>query len=138
MKGRNTRRILLLAASVFVVAASLGYYFFNKGPVNVKNASGKKVEATELYQAFVSNSIAAQQNFNGKVLEVKGSVEAVTTNQENEKLVLLKTNESGAYINCTVEEKELTHLVKGDVVSVKGICKGIGEAEPDLGIKADL
>lgn len=123
---------------MLIVASAISFYFYNKGPVDVEHASAKKVEAVDLYRAYASDSVSAQQQFNGEVLEVKGMVEELKLNQQNEQLVLLKTGEEGAYINCTIEEKQPATISKGDMVSLKGICNGLGQAEPDLGIKADL
>lgn len=138
MKASNKKGLLLLGAGIFLAASVFAYYLYNKGPIDVKNASAKKITAEALYTAYLSDSITAQQYYNGKVVEVQGSIKEVTRNQKNEPVVLLLTKEEDAFVNCTIEEKDLASLVKGETVSLKGICNGLGQAEPDLGIKADL
>jgi hypothetical protein len=138
MKGSNRMMLALLAGVLIIGIIATGFYLYNKGPVDVKNASAKKIDASELYKAFSMDSLDAQKNFSGKVLEVKGKVEGISSNQQLQKFLLLNTGEEGAFVNCTLEETDNLALVKGDIVSVKGICKGLGEADPELGIKADL
>lgn len=138
MKLAYRNKWLVFAAIGLIGTCAFAYYQYNKGPVNIKSASAQKIEAVQLYKAYTSDSVSAQKNFNGKVLEVRGKIEALTSNQNNEKLLLLNTGEEDAFVNCTLEEENVEGLSKGDMVSLKGICTGLGQAEPDLGIKADL
>lgn len=120
------------------MAFSAGYYFYNKGPVNIKTATAQKVEASTLYNAFISDSLAAQKNYSGKILIVTGSVSQTSLNQEGKPIILLKTATGSGFINCTLDEKLSADIKENQTIQLKGICSGLGEADADLGIQPDL
>ena len=135
---RKTKKTILVAVLlVAVLGASVGYYLYNKGPMDVKNSSAIKITATELYDLFSKDSTAALKKYAGKVLLVKGLVNSVSVNQQKEKLILLKTTADGASINCTMEE-DPGNISATHEVNIQGICSGIGQGDEDLGIKADV
>lgn len=137
MNGKIKKMIWSLLLLLLVCFGAVGYYLFNKGPVDVKNSSGKKVDAVELYKAFSTDSVTAQKKYSDQILEVKGQVNSVTVNRDNNQVVTIQTNTEAAFINCTLEEND-QWFRPGETVSIKGICSGIGQGEPDLGIKGDV
>jgi uncharacterized protein (DUF1330 family) len=134
----KVKRNILVSLLLFVLsAAAIGYYLFTKGPVDVRESSALKINAVELYEQFSSDSTAALKNYTGKVLQVTGEVNSVSHNQKKEKVILLKTNTGGAFINCTMEQDPGIISINTHV-NIKGICSGIGQGDEDLGIKADV
>lgn len=137
MNRKSKKSILISLLLIVLLAAAFGYYLFNKGPVDVKNSSAIKTNAAALYDKFDTDSAAAFKNYSGKILEVSGEVTAVSENQEKATIILLKTNAGGASVNCTMEE-DPGEIKINDRVNIKGICSGMGQADEDLGIKADV
>jgi tRNA_anti-like len=133
----NRRKISGGILLICLAGASAGYYLFNKGPLNVKNAHAIKTSAVTLYHEYAADSIAAQKKYASGILQVSGMVSKIAGNEQGEMIVLLKTNTDGAFINCTLHEKA-PGIKQNDSVEVKGICTGMGQGEPDLGIKGDL
>lgn len=119
------------------MGAAFGYYLYNKGPVDVKNSSGIKINAEDLYNSFSTDSVSAQKKYSNRILNVHGIINNITTNVENKQIVTLKTSTDAAYINCVLEETT-QQINTGEEVNIKGICSGIGQGEPDLGIKGDV
>lgn len=117
--------------------ACIGFYVYNKGPVDVKHSKAIHVNANELYSIFSSDSIKANKKFISRVVEVRGEISKVSFNSMQQKIVLIKTDAQGAYINCTLEET-VENINESDIVSIKGICNGIGQYDADLGIMGDL
>ncbi|MBK7306957.1 MAG: hypothetical protein IPO01_04120 [Chitinophagaceae bacterium] len=130
------KNIIIIFLAVIIIAGAIGFYFYNKGPVNVKNAAAIKTEAAALYQSFLKDSTVAKKTYLNNVLEVSGLVMKVSKNQENQVIVMLQTNESGAYVNCTMEE--VAGLAENKQVTLKGICTGMGMGDADLGIMGDV
>ena len=90
--NRKAKNIFILLLLVALLAAVFGYYLFNKGPVDVRNSTAIKANATELYEQFNTDSTVALKKYSGKILQVTGEVTAVSLNQEKQKIILLKTN----------------------------------------------
>jgi uncharacterized protein (DUF1330 family) len=135
---RNARKnILLILLLIVVLTASFGYYLFNKGPLDVKNSVGIETSATALYEQFNSDTASASKKYAGKIVAVTGEVNTVSVNQQKEKIILLKTNTVGASINCTMEE-DPGNINVNSKITIKGICSGLGQADEELGLKADL
>ncbi len=131
------KNIVFFILAIIIIAGAIGFYLFNKGPVNVKNAQAVKVDAAILYQAFLKDSVQGRQTYANKILEVTGMVTKVSKNQQNQVIVMLQTNEGGAYINCTMED-EAVSLTENQQAVLKGICTGMGMGDPDLGILGDV
>lgn len=137
MKKKTKKVAWLVVLLLAISGAAVGYYLFNKGPRDVKSSRGIKVQAAELYRIFSTDSATAYTKYSNQVLETTGTVETFTTNSEQVQLVTLKTGTEGAFINCTLEENN-QNISAGVLVTLKGICTGIGEGDPDLGIKGDV
>lgn len=134
----KTKRIIILAViGIALIGGAYGYYLYNKGPQDIEHASGVKIAAVVLYQAYSKDSLQAKKNYTNKVVEAMGVVEKISQNQQNQAIVLLKTSESGAFINCTMEGPAQT-IKEKETVKLKGICTGIGSGDADLGISGDV
>lgn len=131
----SRRNIFMGIVLLIAIAATVGYYLYNKGPLNIENAGSISITSIALYEAFSNNQQEAAKNYIGKVLAVEGSVTNVQI-LENKKIILLTTIENDAFVNCTMEGN--AHVKKGDKIIIKGICSGVGESDPDMGIKADV
>jgi len=132
-------KIILLATSCLLViaSASIGYYFINKGPVDIRNSAAIKITSNEFYDQFSIDSTLALKKFSGKVVEILGEVNTISVNLQKEKIILLNTHTGGAFINCTMDE-DPGNIKPGAQVIIKGLCSGIGQGDEDLGIKADV
>ncbi|HMJ46345.1 MAG TPA: hypothetical protein VK498_03405 [Ferruginibacter sp.] len=135
--GRKVKQFLVVLLLLVVVAAGIGYYAYNKGPLDIQHSKSIKATATELYTLYSTDSVSAQKNYSGKIIEVTGFVTEVSQNLQNEKIILLQTSTPGAYINCTMEG--LAGEIKpNETIVLKGLCSGMGQGDPDLGIKGDV
>jgi tRNA_anti-like len=131
------KNIAFFFIAIIIIAAATGFYFYNKGPVNVSNADAIKINAVALYQIFLTDSAEAKREYANKILLVSGLVKKVSKNQQNQAVVMLQTNEAGAFINCTMEDGKAV-LVENKTISLKGICSGMGVGDADLGISGDV
>lgn len=121
MKKRSVIVFILFAA--LIGAASLFFYTkWNKPHKSVENADAVQIYADDLFSAFSENEQQATEKYNGKVLEITGTVSSTATNQEGKTIVQLQTNDPMFGINCTMEKN--TTLKEGETVTLKGICSG--------------
>ena len=137
MQGRTKKTIIFSILGLAVMVVLLGMYLFNKGPRSVKEENGIKISASELYQLFSKDTLAANKKFTDKILEVSGIVIKINQNQQNEAIILLGTNDAGAYINCTMEGPA-DRIREKDAITIKGICTGIGMGDSSMGIMGDV
>lgn len=135
--GEAKRKILLALGGLLTAVAIVGSYMFNKEGPNISNAVAIKVNAATLYETFAKDTNSAKQKYLDKILEVSGAVTQVNKNQQNQVIVLLKTNTKGASLNCTMEGP-INKLITGDHINVKGICNGLGQADVEFGILPDV
>ncbi len=134
----NIKKTIVFAAIVsLLLLAGFTYSYYQLGPLDVKNANGKKMAAADLYEHFSKDSLSSKIAYLQKILEVRGTVSQVSQNQQNEVVVLLKTSQSAAAINCTLEEP-IKNIKEGDIIAIKGICSGMGESDRELGIWGDV
>ena len=85
----TVKKILFPIVLVAVVAMGIGVYEFNKGPVDVRNAEGININATELYDVFSKDSAAALKKYAGKIISVMGDVSSTASNQKKQQVILL-------------------------------------------------
>ena len=140
MTPKIKRTILFTVLGLFAIGAGVGYYLYTKKPLNPSNVSpDTKTTSAELYQAFAADSIAAKKKFSRKdeVVEVSGTITGISQNQDKQTVLLLKTNEGGASVNCTMEGPA-GKFKEGDNLSLKGFCPGMGAGDADMGIMADV
>ncbi|MES2849163.1 MAG: hypothetical protein V4685_08910 [Bacteroidota bacterium] len=120
-----------------LVGASAGYFLWNKPHKDVSASEGIKANAPDLYQAFITDSAAANAKYIDKVVEVSGTIKSTSVNQQQQKVVSLQTKAGDAAVNCTMEQKDAI-IKEGIEIKIKGICSGLGEGDADLGIMGDV
>lgn len=124
--------------TLVLVGAIAGSYMFNKKGPDIANASGVKVSAAKLFEAFSKDSVLANKTYLDKIVEVSGQVTKLNKNQQSQSIVLLKTNTAEASINCTLESPAGTNIKEGTNITIKGICTGLGQGDADFGILPDV
>ncbi len=137
MTKKTKKTILLTIVLLILAGVCIGYYLWNKPHKDVKHASAEKVPATVLYQTFNTDSAKAKTLYMDKILQVSGEVTQVTTNQQQQQVILLKTNTADASINCTMEENA-TGISVGQQINIKGICSGYIAGDPEMDLPGDV
>ena len=135
--GKTKRNIGLLILVLLIAVIAIGNYLYNKEGPDIANASASKISAIELYELFVKDSATAKKTYLQKIISVSGEVTGLSTNQQNQSIILLKSPADGASVNCTMEGPA-AKIQKGDKVWIKGICNGLGQGDADMGIAPDV
>jgi hypothetical protein len=137
MKGKLKKNILIFFIVIVLIAVVTGYMIWNKPHQNVKDANAVKITAIELYNGLANDSTRAKSIYVNKVVAVSGEVKEVTKNQQNQQIILLKTNIPGGYVNCTMEENA-NNIKSGDTILLKGICSGYIGGDKDMDLPGDV
>jgi hypothetical protein len=130
----KVKKTVLALLLLVICGLILAYYMWNKPHVNVAAEQAIAVQAHTLYQAFVTDTA---NQFLSKIVAVSGTVSAIDTNQHGFQVIKLSSNVAGAFVNCTMEIASAT-LSVGALANIKGICTGIGQADAEMGIPADV
>ncbi|GAC1437792.1 MAG: hypothetical protein NVSMB63_00190 [Sediminibacterium sp.] len=118
--------IKIILAIIFIIAITGGivaYRIFNKEHRDVTKEQGVQLSAQQLYDAFRINEAAANKQYLDKAVEIRGEVAEVTTNQDGNIVVNVKTTDPLFVINCTFKTSP-GQLKAGDTITFKGICTG--------------
>lgn len=121
----NKRIFLLIGAVVVAATAYFGYREWNRDLVQAEEKKADVVlSATELFSAFVSDEVAANNRFNDKVVEVSGAVREVNGGGTSPVNVLLETGDPLGAVVCEFEPGATLALKKDAQVTIKGFCAG--------------
>ena len=134
MRWKTKKNVFLFFILLAGIAAVIIYKAWNKPHQDIRDADAVKTTASELYINLDHNS-SNSLIFINKVVLVSGKVSHVLKNEQNQQVILLKTNTPGSFINCTMEEPANT-IKEGDSISLKGICSGYSGGE--LGLPGDV
>ncbi|MBL0145329.1 MAG: hypothetical protein IPP48_05825 [Chitinophagaceae bacterium] len=128
--------------AISVIGAITAYKLYNKEHFSIEKAKPvAELSATSLHQTFVQDSLNAKNKFvgdeiNQKVIKVDGEVAQVAKDQQGSTVVLLKTSNEGAFINCTLEAKA-GNITIGNAITIKGMCTGYNY-DTDMSIPGDV
>ncbi len=140
MTPKTKRTILLTVLGLIAIGAGVGYYLYNKPRLDPNDVSPKaKTTSIELYKEFAADSIKAKKTYSQRdeVIEVSGVVSSISQDPGKPPYILLKTNEEGAHVNCTMRGS-VQNIKEGDTVNLKGICVGMSDGVPEMGILGDV
>lgn len=95
---------------------------WNKPHASVNGKDGMKLSAVQLVDSFINNEVGANKAYLNKIIEVKGAIAEISTNQDSNQVVLLQADDPLSGVQCTM--KEPLNSKVGDSVSIKGFCNG--------------
>jgi hypothetical protein len=133
----TTKKTFITFCILTLIGVAAAFYLWNKPHQDVENAAAIKTDAVTLYKVFSTDSFTANKKYIQQVIEVSGTIKSISKNQQNQTVVLIKTDTNAAFINCTLEQNSNT-LRAGQPINIKGICNGIGQGDADLGINGDV
>ncbi len=136
--SKNKKAILITIGFIILTGAVIGYMIWNKPQPDIKDASGIRISAVDLYKLLSTVNQSHKASLIGKVLIVSGEVTQVQINQKGQQLILLQTKTSGASVNCTMEEKIEKRVNTGDSILIKGICSGYISGDVEMGLPGDV
>ncbi len=134
----NKKWILVLGSLTIVgiIAAILIYVFvYNKPhPDYIKAKTDFSISATELFVEFQSDTQAANEKYNGKVLAVKGSLSSVeTTDMQTIAVFAIEEGlfgDEGIRMSMLTEYSDkVSQYTPGGEITIKGYCSGYNETD---------
>jgi DNA/RNA endonuclease YhcR with UshA esterase domain len=121
------KTFLVAGLAVCLVILAAAFYWYQKPRSGLENIDpAYTLSATDLYESFQQNEKKANEQFVGKVIQVKGTVDNVQATDSSISVLLSSGNEIGG-INCSMAKaktKQKAIAAKGAVIQVKGRCVG--------------
>lgn len=118
------KRILIVLLLLAVIGSSIVYYMWNKPHQKAEDIKGIVVSVSQVANDFTTDLEKAKADYLDKVIEVNGTVNEVTENQDGQLLVILGGEDPTASVQCSMRDKGLT-IKEGDAIKVKGFCSGL-------------
>lgn len=117
------KKVFMAVGVILIVSAIFVYNLYTREHRMIEQEHYTSINASELFRAFEENEAQANTKFLNQVIEAKGVVSEILTNQENNTVVVLKSNDPLFGISCTLKQST-TRLSEGDSIILKGICTG--------------
>lgn len=117
---------LVLFGIIFGAMFGMTEYFRPAKDISTTKAD-ITINADQLFATFEKNENEANEKYLNKIIAVKGTVGEISTDQSNQKVVVLRTADVMFGIACSMKpdqaDKAAT-LKEGQNVTVKGLCTG--------------
>lgn len=115
---------------IFILAAGVvGYFIYNKPHQNMQRAKAAyQLSATELFSMFESNENQANEKYLDQIIEIRGSVQSVSTDEDGQLSITLDCGNDMFGVICQLDDltkQEKTSFEVGETVNFKGICTGM-------------
>jgi hypothetical protein len=125
--------------SLLVVILIIGgavYYVFNKPHRNVLNEEPSfSLSSDQLLSEYDKDTASANKKYLDKVIQLKGQVSDMVTDQQGGVVIVLNDGKSMFGITCSISDNSKEagkKYQKGQEITLKGICTG-GSVDPDFG-----
>lgn len=107
----------------------VGFYLYNKPHEKMTNAKPTfELTANDLFMAFESDETAANEKYLDKVIEIEGTVRAVSHDEDGTVSITLATDTEMFGVICQLDNlstPKRTTFEVGEKVAFKGICTGM-------------
>ncbi len=126
MKGKKFK-IILGFLLVAIVSLAISIYYYNKPDVNVvKTDAAYVLTAKNLIEEYQADETSTNKKYTEKVIQVNGMVHEITTLKGNSVITIRNADQESSII-CHMlpnQRQKALQLVKGQKISVKGVCTG--------------
>lgn len=122
------KSILLILALALVAGAAIGYYMYNKPVETLESREATaEISATALFSEFSKNETEAMATYEGKILEINGSLIEIMENSDGSTTLILDGGDPIFGVKCRLDPSVEGAAIpaKGESVSLKGLCIGM-------------
>jgi hypothetical protein len=121
------KKVLFLAAGIVLLCfAAWAWYAYQKPHTDARDiAPSANVSAATLFNAYLSNETEADKQYTGKVISIKGTVNAVQKDSTTINILLSAGDKAPGGINCSFyNAQSLKVPAINSPITIKGRCTG--------------
>ncbi len=132
MSNTSNKKIIYITAVIILICGCTAAYFYYMPHRNVIGMSAEAtIESTALVDEYLLDGMAANAKYlneegESAVLAVTGKVSSITTDQINQKVILLKGADAHAGVSCTFTEEtnnQASNVKIGQSLTIKGVIR---------------
>jgi len=141
MSNTSNKKIIYITAVIILICGCTAAYFYYMPHRNVIGMSAEAtIESTALVDEYLLDGMAANAKYlneegESAVLAVTGKVSSITTDQINQKVILLKGADAHAGVSCTFTEEtnnQASNVKIGQSLTIKGVIRSGAGYDEDL------
>jgi hypothetical protein len=144
---KKTIKLIVITGSILIVLGggfAASQYFMPHRDVQSVNAF-VEIDATEFVDEYLANNSTANEKYldpegDSKVIIVKGKIKNIDTDQNNQRVIVLKSNNDELGVSCTfttASNANSSTLKIGDNIKIKGVVRSGAEYDEDLELFED-
>ncbi len=122
------KTLIKILAGLAIVLLIAYLVVINIPQANIKGKDAvETISAVSLYEAFTTNENNANKKYIGKVIQLSGEIDEIYADENNEPVVVLRSNAGDLVSVVTLEsseEKEIASYKEGDEITLKALCSG--------------
>lgn len=140
-KNKIIRNLLILVGAIILAGGAVGLYMFNMPHRDVgATKTDYTLSATDIVEEYLQDSHSANDKYlkedgDSKILEIKGKIASISTDFNDQKVILLKNENAKAGVTCTFTKEtnqSVENLKTGQVITVKGVIRSGASYDEDL------
>lgn len=146
MNKKIIKKIALVGVVGLLIGGSYAAYLYFQPHRDIQSVEVfVEIEAAQLVDEYLADANAANKKYldaegESKVIVVKGIIKSIDTDQNNQIVATLKSNNDDLGVSCTFtieSNKNATSLKVGDNLKVKGVIRSGAEYDEDLDLFED-
>ncbi len=140
---KKTKIILLSLLTAGLIGGGYVFYLWNMPHLDVQaQKADYSISANQLVNEYLTNEKSANTKYLGengesKIIVISGTISKITTDMNNQKVILLKEDTAKAGVNCTFMAStniNASALKVGDKAKIKGIIRSGASYDADMEI----
>jgi len=148
MTRKKTLKIALkLFVIIVLIGGSVGYYLYNMPHRDVQATKTDFVlKSSDIVSEYLANPALANEKYldeegESKVIEITGKIHQISTDFNDNKVVILKSETDKAGVSCTffaATNSKTAKLQIGNMVTIKGVIRAGAAFDKDLDMYEDV
>ncbi len=120
------KKVLIILLVLGLIGGGIGVYLWNKPHRTAENEKPvATLTAEDLFLKFSTDEKTAMTDYLDKTIEVKGTINAISTNETGDTKITLATSHLLAEISCLMKNgTDVSGIQTGTEIVIKGICIG--------------